>query len=491
MAEFLQSDSSIQADSSTELTSATDIILIYPLLRSAFGGIDLIWCYLTALGSTQEKIKSIKAQRSKLRRRISTCQITPFWGLVARAIYIHRIQHHHLHPSAALLHHLRHERTHRSSRSSCYMVSQLRPKNRHILYALSLLTLSGFGQNGSQFKDECQPLTHLISQSFYESSSFDNYPDGINFLFPTAPTPASSLPVPGRSRSSPHHTPDNNVQSSAWWLSNDVPTHQQSLNLTFQYLKSYLDANGPIDGIIGFDQGATLAAMVASWFESSSSISRLTSLSLLQSPLSVPLPASQTQPLKFVVCLSGWQLSSVAPYCDYRGFYEPKIGTKTLVVMGVLDRIVGDHLTRELLGSLKEGELVVHEGGHEVPGETADDTVDAIAEFIERCVEDWEYQKELNRENEMTNMQLRRDSACSIKHESNSGRSTASIQREKARTPASSSSCTHHDSRETDRDRDSAAAAPTGGGDTGKKPRSRGSPSDSPTQTRIVRVRTR
>ena len=89
-------------------------------------------------------------------------------------------------------------------------------------------------------------------------------------------------------------------------------------------------------------------------------------------------------PLKFAVVYSGFK----APGERYAAFYEPKIETPVLHVLGQLDVVVEEKRARGLVEACEGGDerVVVHPGGHFVP--SAKPWLDAVVGFVRGCMED-------------------------------------------------------------------------------------------------------
>jgi len=90
-------------------------------------------------------------------------------------------------------------------------------------------------------------------------------------------------------------------------------------------------------------------------------------LSLLEQNPNRKRPESFTAthpPLKFGVCYSGFKATE-----NYSYFYEPKIETPVLHVLGSLDTVVGEERSLALLRACAGGEerKVYHPGGHYLP----------------------------------------------------------------------------------------------------------------------------
>lgn len=144
--------------------------------------------------------------------------------------------------------------------------------------------------------------------------------------------------------------------------------------------------------MIGFSQGAAAAAMVASLLEGRD---RREAFEKAEKEGGIPFLQSYVQegeegldgfvqgPLKFAVSYSGFK----APGKKYAGFYEPKIQTPLLHVLGQVDVVVDEVRGRQLVEVCEGGEeqVVVHPGGHFVPSQKP--WLDAVVGFIKNCVD--------------------------------------------------------------------------------------------------------
>ena len=157
---------------------------------------------------------------------------------------------------------------------------------------------------------------------------------------------------------------------------------------------------GPFDGVVGFSQGAAAAAMVASLlegrgrreaFEKAEGGGGMGYLgSFLEEGEQGGVDGFVQGPLKFAVCYSGFR----APGRRYVGFYEPRIRTPVLHVLGQLDVVVDEVRARGLVSACEGGEerVVVHPGGHFVPSQKP--WLDAVVGFVKESVEGKELKKE-------------------------------------------------------------------------------------------------
>jgi len=140
-----------------------------------------------------------------------------------------------------------------------------------------------------------------------------------------------------------------------------------------------LREQGPFDGVIGFSQGAALAAMVASLLEPDRKAAFAAAAapdSQGRMPYPEPFAELEHLPLKFAASFAGFAAENQA----YIGFYEPKIQTSFLAVVGTMDTVVDESWTSKLVEACQDVRVVAHPGGHFVPGSKKE--VGVVADFI-------------------------------------------------------------------------------------------------------------
>jgi len=184
--------------------------------------------------------------------------------------------------------------------------------------------------------------------------------------------------------------------------------------VVYEGLEEGLDAiagcirdKGPFEGVVGFSQGAAAAAMVASLLEGRGRVEAFQRGEREGGGMRFPdsfLAEKDDDdgggfvqgPLKFAVCYSGF----CAPGRRYGAFYEPRIGTRVLHVLGQVDVVVEEGRGRALVGVCEggEGRVVVHPGGHFVPSQKP--WLDAVVGFVRECVEGVEGREEEEEEEE-------------------------------------------------------------------------------------------
>ncbi|KLO07769.1 hypothetical protein SCHPADRAFT_894380 [Schizopora paradoxa] len=139
------------------------------------------------------------------------------------------------------------------------------------------------------------------------------------------------------------HTP------RGWFYHTHDAQDAWAVSQSLMYLRNVLEKQGPFNGIMGYSQGGSMAALVAG---------------LLECPTHTPhFKGIQHPPMEFLVSFSSFIIPNPA-------FAVPKnLRTPTLLVMGQNDTIVLPEHTHILSQQFcKENiRLVVHEGGHFVP----------------------------------------------------------------------------------------------------------------------------
>ncbi|KAK2873761.1 hypothetical protein FQN49_002089 [Arthroderma sp. PD_2] len=280
---------------------------------------------------------------------------------------------------------------------------------------LRILMLHGYTQSGPLFHAKSRALEKHIQKNLPAYSVVLSYPSGPIGLNPSdIPnfTPSSTT-----SAASNGGTPaDDKPEAFAWWRRSDFidPPEYVGIEKGLATVARVLVDEGPFDGVIGFSQGACLAAMVASLLEHdrSKAFSHLSDLAnnqqelVTQSPggsqqnpqkppqdtgdkkmvTGIPFPSSFANiahpPMKFAICYGGF----IAPGTRYRAFYEhPKIQTPVLHVLGSLDLIVDEARSRKLIESCagdpeSDGRILWHPGGHFLPSQRP--YLDGAVQFI-------------------------------------------------------------------------------------------------------------
>ncbi|KAL1919128.1 uncharacterized protein VTP21DRAFT_2510 [Calcarisporiella thermophila] len=150
----------------------------------------------------------------------------------------------------------------------------------------------------------------------------------------------------------------------AWFRSNDEGTEYTNFSDTLTYLSGILDSQGPFDGVMGFSQGACMAALLTSLLETHRE----------------KLPGCQHPSFKFCWLVGGF----MARPQTLQSLYSPKVKTPSLHVFGNLDVVVSPERSEELSSHFENPRIYRHEGGHFIPSTAAARKVyvDFLSQFV-------------------------------------------------------------------------------------------------------------
>ncbi|KAK5718429.1 hypothetical protein LTR15_008156 [Elasticomyces elasticus] len=226
---------------------------------------------------------------------------------------------------------------------------------------LRILALHGFTQSGKWFEIKMRRIERHIRTTL-PSHRLQQYPDGIEFLYPEGPVALQD---------------DGGDHCRAWFRRLDTVSRYEELDSSLEYLCTYVKTRGPVDGVIGFSQGAAMAMMLTALCEASINPGRVGALQLQGSPMHL---APSQGPLKFAITCAGF--CGTAAY--YSGFYNPKIITPSLHVIADLDTMVSAEHTSDLMQACSNPQVVHHPAAHYLPRDGR--TLNAIAEFIAESI---------------------------------------------------------------------------------------------------------
>lgn len=219
------------------------------------------------------------------------------------------------------------------------------------------------------------------------SNPLKSYPGGVHLIYPTAPNKLPPATIPGFEEG------DASEDAWGWWRRDDQSERYNYLEEGLQRIAdTILAEEGGIDGVVGFSQGAAAAALVASLLEEG----RKEAFDACEREGRMGYPKSFlgndgkviNHPLRFAVSYSGFK----APDEYYSGFYEPKIKTPTMHVIGSLDTLVDEARSMTLVKVCENDRVVFHPGGHFVP--TRKEMVSALVSFIRETCADPEPEEE-------------------------------------------------------------------------------------------------
>ncbi|NWX97939.1 OVCA2 Esterase, partial [Nothoprocta ornata] len=165
--------------------------------------------------------------------------------------------------------------------------------------------------------------------------------------------------------SAPHRVPGDGDDDDprAWWFSGpgsfearEAAAAPRGLDESLSAVAAALAEHGPFDGLLGFSQGAALAAMACA----------------------LRAAGDGRFPVAFAVLVAGF--ASRAP--AHAAFYRQPIALPTLHVVGRADAVIAPRLSWELARCFVEPVVLEHPGGHFVPAAAAQKK--GYLDFLER-----------------------------------------------------------------------------------------------------------
>jgi hypothetical protein len=210
---------------------------------------------------------------------------------------------------------------------------------------------TGYTQSGQKFEMKTGPLQQCIKDAC--SRIFPDSSGSIEYTFLTAPRrldPADFVGV---------DTPrSDDCDMWGWWL--DLDGSGVDLRESLAALSTIVKTSGPFDAVVGFSQGAALAAIFASLCEQQGFWERQNALEKQGQPISCDIGQGK---LKFAIIVSGYCISKSL----YGGFYHPRIQIPVVLIAGALDSVIPLYRTREMLETCENAFFIEHHGTHYVP----------------------------------------------------------------------------------------------------------------------------
>ena len=168
-------------------------------------------------------------------------------------------------------------------------------------------------------------------------------------MFANGPHHIQALP----SETNPDPAPPNpndpeDKQARAWFMARNNVYEGWDASVT--YLKTLCREQGPFDGVLGFSQGASLAAILAA---------------SLEHPERTPETSEpiQNKPFRFVISVSGFRPAD--PKFD--SLFRDQIQTPVMLIVGANDSIVTSERSQTLVERCANIRVVRHPGEHYLP----------------------------------------------------------------------------------------------------------------------------
>ncbi|XP_029030191.1 esterase OVCA2 [Betta splendens] len=209
---------------------------------------------------------------------------------------------------------------------------------------LRVLCVHGYRQNSSSFREKTGALRKLLKKQ-------------VELVYVGAPHSVQAARSEASSEKENGSGPGPAVEDDprGWWFS-DVQARsfsaqqqcEESLGLdqSVTAVREAVKDDGPFDGIMGFSQGAAFVAMLCC------------------------LQEQKLEPefgFRFAILVAGFRSACK----EHEKFYSVPLQMPSLHVFGLEDRVIPDSMSRELLPSFLEPQVLIHPGGHFVPAASA------------------------------------------------------------------------------------------------------------------------
>lgn len=247
-----------------------------------------------------------------------------------------------------------------------------------------LLCLPGFLQSGSLFAEKSSGLRKTLSKKFnYELNYIDPpvvIPSVEKLLFPIAETQDEAkekwIEI------------DKANCNRCWWLPEGSDPYV-GFNLSLETVFNHIKENGPYEGIVGFLQGAAMAAVVANLIGKRLPEHGPFRVAIMFSSFAFVEPINEGDVLGDL----NSSISDVAEYSQkvklyhgYEQYFETGLSpTKFISILGTQDMLVPGIRTEYLNSLYPEVEVMKHDGGHYVPNKKA--FLNPLVESIKTAVE--------------------------------------------------------------------------------------------------------
>ncbi|XP_029923888.1 esterase OVCA2 [Myripristis murdjan] len=208
---------------------------------------------------------------------------------------------------------------------------------------LRILCIHGYRQTGGSFRDKTGALRKLLKKQ-------------VELVYMTAPHRVPPAGTEAQEKESGSGSaPEGDADPRGWWFS-DIQARsfsaqqqcEESLGLdeSLRAVRQAVKDQGPFDGILGFSQGAALVAMLCSLQEQN-----------MEPDFS----------FRFAIVVAGFRSACE----EHQKFYSAPLSIPSLHVFGLEDRVIPDSMSRSLLPTFQDPQVLTHPGGHFVPAASA------------------------------------------------------------------------------------------------------------------------
>lgn len=242
--------------------------------------------------------------------------------------------------------------------------------------------ISGFAANGSNIMAKTRPIRQRITEMM-TPEILSEFPGGIEFLSPDGALllePPIGLGWNGydfENEAEKQATIDEGRQGQinmGWWYGRDTVNEYRGIEHSLSSVARFLHGT-PIQGVIGFSQGAALAGMVCSLLECHKNPDKIAAIRAQGLPVDDYLSLPDQERLRFIIAIGGYQGSPKY----YGSLYQWPLQTPSIHTFASMDAIVEPVLSMNLARSFTSYETVEYFGSHFVPRDPA--SVNALARF--------------------------------------------------------------------------------------------------------------
>ena len=119
-----------------------------------------------------------------------------------------------------------------------------------------ILCLHGYAMNSDWFAQWLAPIENALA-------------DGVEFIYPQGPIECPDTEVRAMATQFQVAMPESRIGPGLNWswyrATNDKPPHYLGLDDSLGWIKQFCQTHGPIDGVLGWSQGAVMAAIMAAY----------------------------------------------------------------------------------------------------------------------------------------------------------------------------------------------------------------------------------
>jgi hypothetical protein len=270
---------------------------------------------------------------------------------------------------------------------------------------LKILMLHGYSQSGPLFRAKTRALEKNLQKAILPATTSNQY-SGVSLYYLTAPHVLSGVDIPNWDPTSAtigasalngskeameeaRIQVETEPEAYGWWRRREDSF--LGLEEGFEEIAKCLVEQGPFDGVIGFSQGASMAGMITALLEKPYEARQEAFAVNQREGMGMSFPASFIPadgkgrihpPLRFAAAYSGF----ASPFAVHAAFYNPKIQTPMLHVIGSLDTVVSEKRSLALVEACAGlSRVVYHPGGHFVPS-SQKEYVGALIAFIKEAI---------------------------------------------------------------------------------------------------------